>query len=296
VISNTKGKKFTFPCRRWFDKTEDDKMIGRDLVLDGVPGRLHCYYRITVITGTEKGAGTDSNVSISMIGTLGKLDKTVLDNEHNNFETGHVDKFKIATLDLGDLKSITIGHDGKGIGSDWQLDKVMISCEETAKRWIFPCNKWIGSGKDDGKMERTLTPGDTSKTTFFLRVWTGKEPGAGTDANVYCNIIGTTGETGKIELTRSLTHMNKFEAGHVDEFVFDSKAIGKITHLFIGHDGGGITAGLFGGKGVSSAWMMDHAEITDQLTGSLYTVPCNQWFDKKKRRRKTREEITRTIC
>jgi len=68
----------------------------------------------------------------------------------------------------------------------------------------------------------------------------------------------------------------------MDEFVIDSKNLGRISALSIGHDGGGITSGLFGGKLSSQAWLMDRAEILDQVSGANYTVACAQWFDKKK--------------
>jgi len=107
---------------------------------------------------------------------------------------------------------------------------------------------------------------------------------------VYCNIIGTGGETGKLELKKSLHHMNKFEMGHMDEFVFDFKVIGKITHIVIGHDSGGLTAGIFG-KGASNAWFLEKTEVLDQMAGVTYHVDCKQWFDKKKGDGKTERKF-----
>jgi len=258
--------------------------------VNGAPGRAHTTYRITTITGHESGAGTDANVWMTLIGVQGKLEKVKLDNDSNNFETGKVDVFKAECLDLGDLKQVIIGHDNSGLGPDWLLDKVYVADHDTGQRWVFPCNKWIGSGKDDGKLERTLLPGDTSKTTFMLKIWTATEQGAGTDANVYCTIFGTNGDTGKVELKKSLHHMNKFESGHMDEFVIDSKVLGNVTHLVIGHDSGGLTAGIFG-KGASNAWLMDKAELMDQLSGIHYAIACGQWFDKKKGDGKTERKL-----
>jgi len=129
-----------------------------------VPLSCDCF------TGTDHGAGTDANVWISIIGTEGKVEKANLDNDANNFETGQVDRFKVASLDLGDIKQIIIGTDGSGVGADWQLDKVFIINEDTNARWTFPCNRWFGAGKDDGKLERTLSLSDGKTTTFFLKV------------------------------------------------------------------------------------------------------------------------------
>lgn len=64
------------------------------------------------------------------------------------------------------------------------LDKVFIINETTSQRWIFPCNRWLAKREDDGKTERTLFPGDGLTTTYNIKVKTGLEKGAGTDANV----------------------------------------------------------------------------------------------------------------
>jgi len=107
-IVNIDGN-WSFPCNRWFDISEDDHSIERDLILGGKPGRTLVNYRIIVIIGTE-----------------GRVDKARLDNEKDNFERGYIDIFSIETLDIGEIKQIVIGHDGKGLGSAWLCDKVFV--------------------------------------------------------------------------------------------------------------------------------------------------------------------------
>lgn len=92
----------------------------------------------------------DATVRISVVGDKGKIDNEKLENAKDNFERGKVDNFKISTLDLGEIKHVTIGHDGRGIGSGWFLDKVFVTHENTGKRWVFPCNRWLDKGEDDG--------------------------------------------------------------------------------------------------------------------------------------------------
>lgn len=46
-------------------------------------------------TGDVKSAGTDANVFIQMYGELGKTEEYQLRNRTDNFEQGHVDKFKV---------------------------------------------------------------------------------------------------------------------------------------------------------------------------------------------------------
>ena len=53
---------------------------------------------------------------------------------------------------------------------------------------------------------------------YVVRVHTGDEWGAGTDANIFLNLYGENGDTGERELKDSSTHTNKFERNHVSLF------------------------------------------------------------------------------
>jgi len=178
------GKKWNFPCNRWFDSGEGDRQIERDLLVDGKPGPGMANYRITTVTGQLKGSGTDANVYITLVGQQGRLDKVKLDNDKNNFETGRIDVFNVEAVDLGELTSVTIQHDGTGIGSGWYLGYIFVSNETNKKRWMFACNRWLDKHEDDGKTERTLTAGASGTTIYQLKVMTGNVKDAGTDANV----------------------------------------------------------------------------------------------------------------
>ena len=54
-----------------------------------------------------------------------------------------MDIFTIRAVDLQDLTSLVVGHDAKGIGSGWKLEKVIIKENKTAsKGFLFECNKY----------------------------------------------------------------------------------------------------------------------------------------------------------
>jgi lipoxygenase homology domain-containing protein 1 len=63
--------------------------------------------------------------------------------------------------------------------------------------------------------------------------------GAGTDATVFCSIIGAQGKTRQVKLDNS---KNNFEKGATDIFTFQDADCGKIEKLIIGHDGSGLGA------------------------------------------------------
>lgn len=64
--------------------------------------------------------------------------------------------------------------------------------------------------------------------SYEVHVFTGNMWGAGTDANVYVNIYGETGDTGERRLRKS-NNLNKFEKGQVGSVCVD------VTSHFIKH-------------------------------------------------------------
>lgn len=81
-------------------------------------------WTVAVHTSDLSNAGTSANVHLVVYGEKGKSDDIVLSNE-GNFDRGSVDSFKIGIDDVGLLKKIRVGHDNKGIGPGWHLDKVI---------------------------------------------------------------------------------------------------------------------------------------------------------------------------
>ncbi|XP_036262721.1 lipoxygenase homology domain-containing protein 1 [Molothrus ater] len=110
-------------------------------------------YTIKVYTGDKRGAGTDANVHIILFGNEDKSEVFQLSQslEHQNpFERGKVDTFKIKTKNLGSLRSIEIGHDGKGFASGWFLEKVEITDAARNSVHCFNCNRWLSEDENDG--------------------------------------------------------------------------------------------------------------------------------------------------
>eukprot|EP01119_Soliformovum_irregulare_P003103 TRINITY_DN133_c0_g1_i3.p1 TRINITY_DN133_c0_g1~~TRINITY_DN133_c0_g1_i3.p1 ORF type:complete len:710 (+),score=244.05 TRINITY_DN133_c0_g1_i3:779-2908(+) len=273
---------FEFPCNQWFDKGEGDGQIERDLILNGPSGPGATSYRISTATGSVKGAGTDANVFISIAGSLGKVDRYKLEGAKSNFERGKLDSFGLRTLDLGDLQKLTIGHDGKGFGDGWFLDKVFVTNEVSGQRWVFPCGQWLDKSEGDRKIERTLTPGDGNQTTYQVKVKTGNLKGAGTDANVFVQLTGDKSVSEALPLKFSLTNTNKFERGCLDVFTFDAPDVGKISKLKIWHDNAGLGA----------SWYLDSVEVVNYGTLDDAFFLCQKWLDKKLDDGKIERELT----
>jgi hypothetical protein len=72
----------------------------------------------------------------------------------------------------------------------------------TKKRYVFPCGRWLSKKEDDKQIIRELPasgPGISKPlpvVKYAVDVYTGNKSGAGTDANVFINIMGDCGDTG----------------------------------------------------------------------------------------------------
>lgn len=133
-------------------------------------------YRVTICTGNVSGSGTDASVFLNVIGDLGDTGERLMimsKNNVNKFEKGNVsaslirkiwkineccqgntaslssflpvfpqhDEFLIESVSLGQVRRVRVGHDGRGGGCGWFLDKVMVREEGQPESLaiVFPC-------------------------------------------------------------------------------------------------------------------------------------------------------------
>jgi len=116
-------------------------------------------YETIVVTGFEKGAGTDANVFITIFGLNGDSGKRALKQKFRNlFERGKTNRFYLETLDMGELKKVRIEHDNSGLAPGWLVERVEITNSATGVTTIFPCGKWLDENRGDGLTWRELFP------------------------------------------------------------------------------------------------------------------------------------------
>jgi len=60
-----------------------------------------------------------------------------------------------------------IGHDNKGGGAAWFLDKVVIECPSLGRNWTFPANRWLAKDKEDNLLEVELFPQDLATQEYM---------------------------------------------------------------------------------------------------------------------------------
>ncbi|XP_062273857.1 lipoxygenase homology domain-containing protein 1 [Scomber scombrus] len=287
-------EKYAFPCERWLDTNEDDNEVVRELPANGelIAEPLPLIkYRVTVCTGSMGGSGTDASVFLNLIGDLGDTGDRELVNCKNNvnkFEKGNLDEFMVEAVAIGQVRRVRIGHNGKGGGCGWFLDKVIVREEGQAEANSveFPCNRWLDRNEDDGQIVRELLPFSDGQRLYNIgyqiEVKTGDIPGGSSDSNVFVKLYGEKGDTSKMMLLVSDNNLgNYFETGRIDIFTVETFDIGQINRMMIGHTNEGMRAG----------WFLDSVQIMVPVTGKHYMFPSHRWLCKHEADGKTEVEI-----
>lgn len=106
---------------------------------------------------------------------------------------------------MGELTNLRIWHDDSSLlKSSWHLEYVKIEDTETQQTYMFPCDKWLSSKKDDRQVVRelvcendssnvsrrgSLTPG--GNVPYEIEVTTSDKQNAGTTQNAWIIIEGS---------------------------------------------------------------------------------------------------------
>lgn len=162
------------------------------------PGPNEIYYRVKVKTGNCNNASTDANVYLSIKGARGDVNKKILFNQYKaiktengfkfKFERNSENVFKLIGVDVGQINSIIIEHDGQDVHSSWFLKEIMVTNTKTNRSWLFEYNDWLSL--DHGLKTTRIQLLPTRQIEKYIRtdykiiVITGDKVGAGTDANV----------------------------------------------------------------------------------------------------------------
>ncbi|XP_030838662.1 uncharacterized protein LOC105447429 isoform X2 [Strongylocentrotus purpuratus] len=154
---------------RWMSRSNDDRDVWRELaaVWPGQRTAPVARYYVQVFTSSEPDASTNANIYVNLIGKNHDSGKRRLvrpkTTNETPFQAGQKDGYEVEAVFLGKVLKVIVGHDGEEEGQGWCLEKVIVKESRTAKNEaIFPCEKWLDTGKDDGKIERTLVLGKPS--------------------------------------------------------------------------------------------------------------------------------------
>ena len=105
-------------------------------------------FRVRVSTGDAAGAGTDSKVFLTLMGTAGcSPEMELLDSlaGGDKFERGNTDEFAVRIWkEVGDVTRIVLRSDASALGSDWLVSRVVVTNCQNNNQYTFDCQEcWI---------------------------------------------------------------------------------------------------------------------------------------------------------
>lgn len=237
------GKQWGFPFRDWLNKKNGfraELMPDRDGDGFGDAGTLKLIeYQVSVVTSSQRGAGTDADVRLTLKGQRGTLGPNLLrksETNSNPFERGQTDVFTLHGSDIGMLVAAEVQLHGGGMTADWHLASIEVLNKGSGERAFFHYNNWFN---------KTLTPdwravlhaaassadpgvetsaAATPEHVFQVEVLTGSDKGAGTNDRVFLQLFGP-GDRPVFAQPQELTAKgrNLFEAGQTDSFLLAVK-------------------------------------------------------------------------
>ena len=252
-----------FAVNRWFAEDKPPNLTSQVLVPgDAAAAQSLCGYKIVTHTSDVRGAGTDANVTLALVGEDEDGNRVAmgpfpLETSADDFKRGAVDTFRAEGPFMKKIVSATVAHDGAGFfgGSDWHLKMLEVTKDASgsgaAPKVTFWCDALVTKDKP-----MTLTASDgapkpaNDRRRYKVTTRTSADRGSGTDANVFVEIFGERGSTGRRPLD---TSADNFARGATDVFVFESPFLGEIQSVKIGHDN----------SGFGPAWKLDEVLVED---------------------------------
>jgi hypothetical protein len=113
---------------RWLDPSQPESLQQTLLPAgtDALPGAGLLQYEVVVYTSDLRGAGTDANVSVELLGAQERSGPLRLDTSADNFERGRRDVFSVRAPDVGPLAQLVVRKDAAGLSNDWHLAAVEV--------------------------------------------------------------------------------------------------------------------------------------------------------------------------
>ncbi|CAH8570297.1 unnamed protein product [Schistosoma margrebowiei] len=296
--------KYIFNCEAWLSTEHDEKVVDRyfsaevikpqdipsivpKISKDVVPQKSiqnlsqekkpleTIPYLITVITGSDRKAGTPGPVWICCV-DKNKMnsEKFILCDCYNRtkLKRGTTRYFRFTGAKISDLIEIQVGNDApESLSMGWYMQSLYLSFPTIGKMYPFNCKEWLSTNRGNKKRTCNLKISNTNivkfkaKITYHLKITTASVKKAGTDCSINLQIFGTNGVTNCYTLEKT---SNRFSQGITDNISLEMEDVGKLLKMRIGHDN----------QGKNKHWNLSCVEVTVANTNKLYRFVYNDWL------------------
>ncbi|XP_076445285.1 DENN domain-containing protein 5B-like isoform X3 [Babylonia areolata] len=272
------------------ESSEGNKADSKMLTPPGLPKR----HSLIDITSLVEGSITilGRSISLSNLSTLGlesdKLDKPATHTHRRRSSQGRIELPVLRPLpkslnnDMKKVQQMTDIRSDVGYTRAWvrlALERKMLSthlkellsdatllrslykryaflrCEDEREQFLYHLLSL--NAVDFFCFTNTFT---NTMVTYRVLVYPSTKLGCSTtSANVWLSVAGQLGDSGRLELQKSLL-----------ELTFDHKNMGVLTTMRIGHDN----------SGMMPRWLVEYILVRNELTGHTYRFNCGRWLGK----------------
>ncbi|XP_066545811.1 oxygen-regulated protein 1 [Amia ocellicauda] len=275
-------REISIPVHQWLTEDKGCGDVWTELPVPLPGGNLFpvLVYQVHVHTGSRPGADTDSTVYMNIFGSRGDTGKRKLHRSQNQevtFQQGQVDIFNIEAVSLDKLRSVVIGHNGRGPGNGWFLEKVIVKVQEddNESESIFLCNRWLDVYQDDGQTERELfvegyeqIQRKSQKGTWKVLVRTSEDSPVPQQIKISMVIYGSEGKSDDIALLKNNRGIDSFLPGARDEFLVETGDVGDVYKIRVSCDE---LAGF-------QDWHLKSIQMEEVYTGKELNFDSNCWL------------------
>ncbi|KAM8967369.1 oxygen-regulated protein 1 [Pelodytes ibericus] len=287
IREQAKDSEYIFNCERWLPFMSqgvlhfETELQAEEMQITPKPKQMEEEYegdwKVTVITGNFHEAATDATVFLHVYGKETDSGPITLGSGGDQlFNINSADTFQVNLRHLGKPYKIRIGHDNSGENPSWYLEGIELQNLTSKEEFYLPINKWLAEDKDDGDTWREIALSTNQNNLlplldYEISVYTGAISSAGKETNVYINIFGTSGDSGKRKLHKSQNQTFKFQKGQVDIFCIQAISLGQLKKIQISRDG----------AEQGNGWFLDKIRIHYTEDGRDHNVlfSCNRWLD-----------------
>lgn len=150
-------------------------------------------YEITLITGPDKEAGTNSNIQLIASGEYGETEVRILPpSEGRRYHRYSVDAFVMSTGGpLGYINYLRIWHDNSGYPpyDNWQLQTIIVRDLQTRDKYIFEANTWLAFDRGDMTVDVLLKPSESQSNTSLSQEFYNKVNRSANDDHMWMSIF-----------------------------------------------------------------------------------------------------------
>ncbi len=260
IIKNEKlNKTWYFSANKWIRGKDNLKLKP-----------IHfANYIFEITTGTLPGAGTSSNIFISLIGSKSYTHFFNINSliSKEELTTGHTETFEIIKENVGEIKEIKIKSESAGLKDNWFLARLRIKKNDN-NFTTFPFFNWIRPEKIYSLTQELIE--------YTIKIYTGDVAHAGTDANVSMILIGSKRNSRIIQLNELIAR-NAFEAGKTDYLKITEKNLGRIKQIKIWHNE----------QWFADGWFLNKIIVKNDSNLKETVFPYYSWLDKSENPKST---------